>query len=174
MRQEDFAPRYFLVMLAPLVWIVTLTFWELMSHAKKTAALLLVAMAASAGANVAMIRQFLTNRDYDFHDAAFSIRDIVRSHPEQKPLIIGASGPQLSLMTGIPSINDGYGTEDLAEKTLRFQPGWYLAWNDLNQQNDPFLSPFRLEKMASYPALDDDDRTTLILYKLVPRAANSQ
>jgi hypothetical protein len=77
-------------------------------------------------------------------------------------------------MTGIPSINDGYGTEDLAEKTLRFQPGWYLAWNDLNQQNDPFLSPFRLEKMASYPALDDDDRTTLILYKLVPRAANSQ
>ena len=169
MRQEDFAPRYFLVMLAPIIWIVTLTFGELTSDTKKTAILLLVLMAASAGSNVVTIRQFLTDRDYDFRDAALSIRAIVRSHPQQRPLILGASGAQVSLMTGIPSIDDGYGTEDIAKKVARLQPGWYLAWNDLNLENEPFLSPFRLEKMASYAAFDDDTRTTLTLYKLVPR-----
>src|SRR6202167_1441287 len=36
-RQDDYAPRYFLVMLTPLVWIVVLTFGELIVHAPKAA-----------------------------------------------------------------------------------------------------------------------------------------
>ena len=168
-RQDDYAPRYFLVMLPPLVWIVALTFGELTARTKKAAAVLLVAMTASVVANIAMIDQFLTHRDYGFYHAALSVREIVQSHPEQKRLILGVSGPQMSLMTGIPSINDGFGTEDLAEKVARYQPGWYLAWNDVAQENEDFLSAFRLEKMASYPVFDDDDRNTLILYKMVRR-----
>jgi hypothetical protein len=168
-RQDDYAPRYFLFMLAPLIWIVVLTFGELMNYAKKTALLLLVGMAASVVANLVMMGPFLTHRDYDFYNAANSIRDIARSHPEQKPLILGVSGPQISLMTGIPSINDFYGTEDAAEKLARYQPGWYLAWNGVMPENEGLLAPYKLEKMASYPAFDDDDRTILILYKMVRR-----
>jgi hypothetical protein len=210
-RQDDYAPRYFLFMLEPLVWIVVLTFGELMSHepwvklqiaekllsgaeahpdfcgtngttevetfqipthltgsyAERTALCLLVAMAASVAANVVMIGQFLTHRDYDFSNAANSIRDIIRSHREQKELILGVSGPQISLMTGIPSINDFYGTEDAGEKLERYQPGWYLAWNSVAPENEELLAPYKLEKVASYVAFDDDDRTTLILYKMV-------
>jgi hypothetical protein len=171
-RQDDYAPRYFLVMLAPLVWIIILTLGELMIHARKAVVLLLIAMGASLVANAAMIRQFLTHRDYDFHNAALSIRGIIRSHPEQKALILGASGAQISLMTGIPSIDDGYGTEDLAEKVARYQPGWYVAWNDMTAENEPFLSTYRLEKVAGYPAFDDDDRNVLILYRMVRRGGN--
>jgi hypothetical protein len=173
-RQDDYAPRYFLVMLAPLIFIVTLTYGELIAHSRKTAVLLLVAMAGSVVANIVMMEQFLTNRDYDFQNAALAIKDIIRSHPEQKALILGVSGNQISLMTGIPSINDGYGTEDMAEKVARYQPGWYLAWNDVAQEDREFLSAYRLEKMASYPAFDDDDRGALTLYRLVRRADNSQ
>jgi hypothetical protein len=171
-RQDDYAPRYFLVMLAPLVWIVTLTFGELVAHAQKTAVFLLIAMGASVVANLAMISQFLTHRDYDFYDAALSIRDIIRKNPEQKPLILGVSGPQISLMTGIPSINDGFGTEDMAEKVARYKPGWYVAWNDVSLENEEFLSTCRLEKVASYPAFDDDDRGALTLYKMLRRAGD--
>jgi hypothetical protein len=32
------------------------------------------------------------------------------------------------------------------------------------------LVAFRLEEVASYPVFDDDERTTLILYKMTPRA----
>jgi hypothetical protein len=172
-RQDDYAPRYFLVMLPALIWIVTLTYGELIAYSRRMAVLLLVAMAGSVVANIVMMEQFLTNRDYDFHNAALSIRDIIRSHPEQKPLILGVSGNQISLMTGISSINDGYGTEDMAEKVARYQPGWYLAWNDVAQEDRDFLSSYRLEKVASYPAFDDDDRGALTLYKLARRAVNS-
>jgi hypothetical protein len=80
---------------------------------------------------------------------------------------MGASGNQISLMTGIPSINDGYGTEDAAEKVARYQPGWYMAWNDVANQNDGFPPEYRLEKVASFPVFDDDERSTLTLYKLM-------
>jgi hypothetical protein len=166
-RQDDYAPRYFLAMLAPVVWIVALAFGELMVDARKTAALLLVAMAAALAANGATIDQFLMHRDYEFHDAAISIREIVRSHPEQKPLLLGVSGAQISLMTGIPSINDGWSTEDVGEKVRRDQPGWYLGWNDTDPEKLDFLTGFRLEKVASYPAFDDDTRNVLILYRMV-------
>jgi hypothetical protein len=172
-RQDSFAPRYFLFMLAPLIWIVALTFGELMTNARKTAVLLLVAMTASFVANVVMMDQFLTSRDYDFRDAAASIQEIVRSHQEQKPLILGVSGNQLSLMTGIASINDGYGTEEMAEKVARYQPGWYVAWSDVDLNDEAFLSPYRLEKVKSYPVFDDDDRSTLTLYKMVPKVSSS-
>jgi len=115
------------------------------------------------------LHRWYPTRDYDFYNAAFSIRDIIRSHPEQKALILGVSGPQISLMTGIPSINDFYGTEDATEKLARYQPGWYVAWNGVAPENEALLAPYRLEKVASYPAFDDDDRTTLILYKMAPR-----
>jgi len=172
-QQDNYAPRYFLVMLSPLIVIVALTYDQLMTHSRKMSAVLVVAMAGSVIANVVMVGQFLTNRDYDFHNAADAIGAVIRSHPEQKALIVGVSGNQLSLMTGIPSINDGYGTEDMAEKVARYQPGWYVAWNDVTQEDHGYLSVYKLEKVASYPAFDDDDRGALTLYKLVKKADGS-
>jgi len=81
--------------------------------------------------------------------------------------MLGVSGAQISLMTGVPSINDGFGTEDMAQKVARFQPGWYVAWDDTPPEKQSFLSGFQLDKVASYPAFDDDDRGALTIYKMV-------
>jgi len=168
-RQDDFAPRYFLPMLAPVVWIVVLAYGELMNRARKTAVLLLMGMIAAVAANAVMIRHFLVYRDADFRDAAASIREIVRGHPEQKALLVGDSGAQISLMTGVPSITDGFGTEGMAERLRRYQPGWYVGWNDASPENAEYLTGYRLEKMASYPAFDDDTRNVLTLYRMTPK-----
>lgn len=174
-RQDDYAPRYFLVLLTPLIVTVVLAFDELVKPLRTKmglwpAAILLAAMAGSIVSNSVMTGQFLTHRDYDFRDAAAAIGTIVRSHPEQKALTLGVSGNQISLMTGIPSINDGFGTEEMAEKVARYQPGWYLAWNDVAFASADYLTPFHLEKMASFAVFDDEDRSTLTLYKLVQLA----
>ncbi len=168
-RQEDFAPRYFVVMLVPLVSIVVLALDEAIQFSAKAAALLLLAMAASATANVAMIVGFATHPSYRLYDAAKSIALIVRSDLGQKQLLLGVSGSQISLMTGIPSLNDTFGTEDLDKKIAEAQPGWYLTWNGISPDDDSMLSPFRMEKVATYPVFDDDDRNLLMLYEMVPR-----
>jgi hypothetical protein len=170
LRQDDYAPRYFLVMLAPLVLVVVLTLGELAIRNGKTEAILLFAVVVSAAANVAMIFQFLAHRQYQFFEAATSIRDIVRSNPGQNPLILGVSGSQMSLMTGIPSINDVFGTQDMAQKVMAYQPGWYLAWNGIDEKSHMLLSRYWLEEVASYPVFDDEERNELILYRMVRRA----
>jgi 4-amino-4-deoxy-L-arabinose transferase-like glycosyltransferase len=169
-KQGDYAPRYFLAMLAPLVLVIVLAFGEFVIRNRRVAAILLFAMLISMAANATMIFQFVSHRQYQFCDAAASIRGIVRSDPGQNPLIFGVSGSQISLMTGIPSINDSYGTQDMAEKLSVYKPGWYLAWNGIFEENRALLSPFQLEEVASYPAFDDEERNKLILYKMVRRA----
>jgi hypothetical protein len=74
----------------------------------------------------------------------------------------------LSLMTGVPSINDGYSSEDLAQKLSRYQPGWYVGWNELDQDIVGSLSAFRLDKVASYRVFDHGERNLLTLYRMVP------
>jgi hypothetical protein len=168
-RQDDFAPRYFLVMLAPLVLVVVLAFGELAIRNRRIAAIFLFALFISAAVNLATILQFVVHRQYQFRDAAASIRTIVISDQGRNPLILGVSGSQISLMTGIPSINDSFGTQDLAQKVMLYQPGWYLVWNGITEENRAALSPFQLEEVASYPVFDDDERNKLILYKMVRR-----
>lgn len=170
-RQDNYAPRYYLPMLAPLVIVVVLAFAELAIRHKKLVALLLVAMVISVVANVTMIVQFVQHRQYQLRDAAASIGNIVRSDSAQKQLILGVSGSQLSLMIGIPSISDYYGTQDIPEKVEANQPGWFLIWDSIDPESGPFLAPYRLEEVASYPVFDNDDRSRLILYKMVRRAS---
>ncbi len=203
--QDDYAPRYFLVMLAPIVLIVALTLDELLADARAipippnpeagmsepvlpsegrhsnkglaglnpfwnrssvAAVLLLSAMAASATINGVMIEQFVAHPQRQFYDAANSIRKIVRSDPEQNQVISGVSGSQISLMTGIPCINDAHGPQ---ERAANDQPGWFLAWADLSSDATARFSAFRLEEVASYPVFDDPGRTPLILFKMVRR-----
>ncbi len=163
-RQDDYAPRYFLAMLAPLVLIVVLGLHETRG---RTRLLLAVTLAVAAVFDTSQIAGFLIHRQYQFHDAAQSIRKIIDSDAHAPRLLLGSSAAQLSLMTGIPSINDGYSSQDLAQKVAHDQPGWYIGWNDLDEDILASLSAFQLDKVASYRVFDHDDRDTLTLYRMV-------
>jgi hypothetical protein len=109
---------------------------------------------------------FLTHRRHDFMSAAESIRAIVNSDPGAHRLLLGSSGDQLSLMAGIPAINDGYSSQDLGQKVSLYQPSWYVGWNELDQDIMGFLSAYRLKQVASFPVFDRDQRNRLILYRM--------
>jgi hypothetical protein len=70
-------------------------------------------------------------------------------------------------MTGLPSIDDDFGTMDLDVRARIYQPGWYVAWNDIEDDKMVDLSPyFHIERVASFNAMDDPERNQLILYRL--------
>jgi hypothetical protein len=168
---EDYAPRYFLAMLVPIVLVIVLAYAALLEHARRAAAILALAMAASIGVNVFSTIGFATHRSYDLQNAATAIDKTIRGDPNQNPMIFGVSGSQISLMTGVPSINDAYGLEDMPQKVAAYKPGWLLVWNSVSDSNDGLLAPYRLEEAGTYRVFDDDDRNKLILYKMVLRSA---
>ncbi len=167
-RQDDYAPRYFLPMLVPVILLVVLALQELRQRHRGIASLLAATIAAALLIDTTQVTGFLMHRQYQFYDAAQSIRAIVNANPRGNRLLLGSSGDQLSLMTGIPAINDGYSSEDLAKKAEIYQPGWYIGWNDLDQDILGDLAAFQLHKVATFRVFDHDERNLLTLYRMVP------
>jgi 4-amino-4-deoxy-L-arabinose transferase-like glycosyltransferase len=167
-RQDDYAPRYFLAMLVPLILVLVLALHPLKMRNRRLAPVLVATLAIALVLDTARVLGFLSHRQYQFYNAAQSIRAIVNADPDAHRLLLGSSGDQLALMAGIPAINDGYSSEDLAQKLSRYQPGWYVGWNELDQDIVESLAAFRLDKVATYHVFDRDQRDLLTLYRMVP------
>jgi len=167
-RQDDYAPRYFLIMLVPLILVLVLTLQELEIRHRGVATLLAATLTVAVFLNTGQIFSFLAHRQYQFYEAAKSIQATINADPGARRLLLGTSADQLSLMIGLPAINDGYSSEDLTEKVSYYQPGWYVSWNDLDQDILESLTEYRLDQVASYPVFDHEDRNRLKLYRMVP------
>jgi 4-amino-4-deoxy-L-arabinose transferase-like glycosyltransferase len=167
-RQDDYAPRYFLAMLVPCIITLIIALQELNVRNRNLASLLAATLGVAVVLDTAQVFGFLAHREYQFYAAAKSIHAIVDANPASHRLLLGSSGDQLALMMGIPSINDGYSNQDLDKKVLAYQPGWYVGWNDLDDDILNSLSAYRLDEVANFPVFDNEDRDRLKLYRIVP------
>ncbi len=171
---DNLQPRYYLVVAVPLTLLVPVVLegiWErtrgLPGRASVVAmaGVLMTVAATDAGKTWAFVR----SPEYTFFNAAQQIRDIVRSDPNHSPLVLSISGSDLSLMTGIRSICDDFGTMELEQRVATYRPGWYVSWNQVDDDKMDALTPtYQLERVAAFPAMDDPDRNLLILYRLDP------
>ena len=180
---DNLQPRYYLVIAVPLTLLVAVVFepaWHMLrpvfhaTHSTPARPLLaMVTMTALALVVVTDARQtigYARNPEFTLVDAAQSLAEVVRANPAQNPLVLSISGSDLSLMTGLPSICDDFGTLDLVKRVEQYKPGWYAAWNDLEDDKMDALSHFYTPvRVATFPAMDDPDRNLLILYRLDPR-----
>jgi 4-amino-4-deoxy-L-arabinose transferase-like glycosyltransferase len=119
---------------------------------------------------------FVRHPEYTWVNAAAQIdatirREVAASRAQggagHSALVLSISGSDLSLMTGLPSICDDFGTMTLPDRVAAFRPGWFAAWNDVEDDKMEALAPlYRLVRVAAVPAFDDPERNLLILYRL--------
>ncbi len=177
---NNLQPRYYLVVAAPITVVVALGIDSLRHSPDGTygraATLLSTTLAAAAVLAIAVpdvLQQssYLLHPSYDFEAAAQHIKQIVLADKTHPHLILSISGSDLTLMTGLPSIDDDFGTANLDERVKQYDPGWYVAWNEVDDDKADAITPFdRMVRVASFPAYDDPDRNLLILYRLDPLA----
>jgi 4-amino-4-deoxy-L-arabinose transferase-like glycosyltransferase len=163
-RQDDYAPRYFLAMLAPVIFVIVLAFDDALSTSRSPTGFLAIAIAITVAFNSVAIANFQVHRTYQLYGAARDIAAHVRADRSRSQLLFGVSAAEVGLAAGLPSINGAYGPDDMAAKVARYKPGWYLAWNDEIDQEA--IAGHTIVPVASYRIFDDDGRTTLLLYKL--------
>ena len=177
--------RYYLLLAVPFTVLTAMALEELRHapwyagiarpiRAPRTAAAIGVVVLVLAIAVPDALEQigFLLHPEYTFFLAAQAIARIVRSDPAHSPLVLSVSGSDLTLITGLPSINTEFGTLDLDQRVLRYRPGWYLGWNEVEDEDMKAIAPvYRLTRTAAFPAMNDPDRNILILYRLDPVAA---
>ncbi|WP_255460867.1 glycosyltransferase family 39 protein [Edaphobacter albus] len=176
---NNLQPRYYLVLAVPFTVvpvIVFASFWSQwqgrptvssVAGAIGAVALLIVAV-TDAGQTIS----YVTHPEYTFASAADRIRQIVESDRTHNPLVLSISGSDLSLMTGLPSICDDFGTMELEDRVKVYRPGWYVTWNQVDDDKMDALTPiYHLKRVASFPAMDDPERNLMILYRLDPPEA---
>jgi len=177
---DNLQPRYYLVIAIPLTLLVPVVFesyWYLprLSHQNPNSPRLL-APAAIVLALIAVLFMdsrhtlyFVRHPEYTFTTAAANIHRVIAADPTHNPLVLSISGSDLSLMTGLPSICDDFGTLKLSDRIALYHPGWYLTWNWVDDDKMDALTPlYHLQRVAEFPAMDDPERNLLILYRLEP------
>jgi hypothetical protein len=184
-------PRYYLVLAVPLTALVVLVLEPLFVAAARTWSkdadgtgaetgvvdvLLLRVTAGIAGgalvfAGVNAARQtagFVLHPEYTWVNAAARLHEAVEREPApHSRMVLSISGSDLSLMTGLPSICDDFGSMTLEQRIATYKPGWFATWNEVEDDKMEALAPlYRLVRVGAWPAFDDPDRNLLILYRL--------
>jgi hypothetical protein len=174
---NNLQPRYYLVVAIPLTLLVPIVFEELWSAKSDTRNLPIAAMAVIAALiltvtlDARQTLRYVRTPEYTFVEAAARIEQIIaadrRTDPSHSPLVLSISGSDLSLMTGLPSICDDFGTMELPARVAAYHPGWFVTWNQVDDDKMDALTPlYHLQRIAEFPAMDDPDRNLLILYRL--------
>lgn len=171
-------PRYYLVLAVPLTLLVAVVFDAVLAAAMEGSGLARVtavvaggALAFSAAAGARQTLSFVRHPEYTWLSAAEQIRGAVdqglAAHTANSRLVLSISGSDLSLMTGLPTICDDFGTMTLPDRIAAYKPGWFATWNDVEDDKMEALSPmYRLVRVTALPVMDDPQRNLLILYRL--------
>jgi 4-amino-4-deoxy-L-arabinose transferase-like glycosyltransferase len=185
----NLAPRYYVVLAVPLVLLLALGVDSLLwaarlrwrSEVHGPGAWLLRIAALGSALTVAFIlvdgaRQtlrYVRHPEYTFVTAVRHLQDAVQREltmdPQHSALVLSVSGSDISLITGLRSICDDFGTMELPDRVAAYKPGWFAAWNDVEDDKMEALAPmYRVVRVGAYPAYDDPERNLLILYRLDP------
>jgi hypothetical protein len=169
---NNLQPRYYLVVAVPITAIVAMgldNFRRTGSPSARVGSSIAVGVIVLLIAIPDAIQQvgYALHPTYEFEAAAQNIKRLVLADKTHSPLILSISGSDLTLMTGLPSIDDDFGTLDLDKRVKQYRPGWYVAWNEVDDDKADALTPlYTINRVAAFPAYDDADRNLLILYRL--------
>ena len=160
-------PRYYLVVAVPLTILLVRGAMHLQAASTVSgfalAPLFLAIVAYSAYGMIAYVR----HPEYSYQMAAERIEHIVEAEPAHSHTVLSISGSNLSLMTGLPSICDDFGTANLEDRIAAYRPGWFVSWNYVEDDKMAALAKFyTLTRVAEFPAMDDPDRNLMIVYRL--------
>jgi len=187
----NFAPRYYTVIVVPLILLLAMAFDVLLGfaiprlpliHGRVSAfkwGLSVTALGSTATMLFILIHgaqqtvHYATHPEYTFLTAIHRLGDAVQResavNPRHSRLVLSISGSDISLIDGLPSICDDFGVMELPDRVATYKPGWFAAWNNVEDDKMAALAPmYRLVKIGAYPAYDDPERNLLILYRLDP------
>jgi hypothetical protein len=164
----DGPPRYFSVLLVPVVMIAVMFVAYLWRNHRTLAFLGIWCCGLSLGWNLVTTARMAWTPRYSMAQASESIRRIEASCKECNSLFIGHGANEISLYNGVPSLDSSFGTVTVTEKMARYRPGWVVVWNDESLAAFEAATPGRrLVLRGKFPALDDAKRNILMLYQIV-------
>lgn len=166
-------PRYYAMTAYPLCLVLALASGELVRsraffpRIAGAGGVVVIAVVCLAGA-IRMLG-YVRHPEYSWLRAATGLNHVIRENPAPNHMLLSVSGDEIGLITHLPAICDDYGSWSVADRIRVYRPGWYAAWNEIDDDiREELESHYSMQQVASFPAFDDSDRDVLILYRLEP------
>ncbi|MBS1814342.1 MAG: glycosyltransferase family 39 protein [Acidobacteria bacterium] len=160
-------PRYYMVIAVPIVLLALRGLEDVCSEWKRIAVPAAAGLLLIASVQASRMTAYVRHPEYTFARAAEKVKRVVLAEKNHSNMVLSISGSDLTLMTGLPSICDDFGTLDLDQRVAKYRPGWFIAWNYVEDDKmDALTGLYRLTRVAEFPAMDDPDRNLLIVYRL--------
>lgn len=160
----------FIVLLKCTSALVGETGWE-----NRIVLMVLLLILVGACINAVRTLNYASHPQYSFVNTADEITHYIDLHPNGRRLLVADSGDEITLITHLPALCDEFGTQSLASKLVRYQPGWYATWNSLDSRLlEDIHRNYSIEEVATFRAFDREDRDVLVLFKLHPLLPGQQ
>jgi hypothetical protein len=163
----DAGPRYFLVLVMPVMILVVLLLVSLeQTHPVGFNALAAVVAIATL-VNMTYIVRRTMHPDYTLRNAGLAIRSQLLSDSASASLAIGHGAAEMTYFTHLPALDD-LGSMPVATKLALYQPHWFITYEDnCNLMIQPGVaSAYTFRQVAAYPVFDVPGRSTLLLYRI--------
>ncbi len=174
-----FQPRYYMLCVFPAVMVVALGTHALRTRARRVqrrspwriahrATLVLLEVAAAT--MLLQTCRYLLRPTYTFRDAAAAIAANMRADTSPPAVLLAGSGADISLFTGVRSVNPEWPIDGLPALLRREQPGWYAGYLPLEAEVLPLLrARYSVDPVAHYAVMDEAEHRDLVLYRLSPK-----
>lgn len=166
-------PRYYLPLVVPISVILAIAVDHLLSAGRRPilGAILVTAVAISLAMNSFRIIHYIQAPEYSWMAMVEDLQDQIASDGYKNPVLLGHFSNSITLATGISSINDRVGTENLDFKINRYNPNYYVCLGDIDSEILRVLSEYyHTEKMTEYNVYDNYyTGEPVVMYRLVRR-----
>jgi 4-amino-4-deoxy-L-arabinose transferase-like glycosyltransferase len=166
----DAGPRYFAVLVLPVLMVVLLFRRALAAVSLQLANALTGVIAVAIAVNLFLIARALLHPEYTLRDADLAIGRQIDADPTANHLVVGHGALESTFITHIPALDD-IGAKPVAEKFAEDHPGWVVAYSgDLALMTDPAVAAhYRFVEAGKYRVLDTPGRQYLMLFRIVPQ-----
>lgn len=166
---NNMQPRYYAVIAVFSFILLAQISAKLVSAPAAPGVLLLAVLVSAMLHNLKGEIHTLRYPEYTLVKASDRLTRYILQHPYRNNLLVSISGNQLQLISHIPALCDDFGTEDLPTRLHHYNPGWYATWNSFDPGTlEDLHTQYSLEQVATYRAMDDNERNRLVLFRLVP------
>ncbi len=162
----DAGPRYFAVLVFPVMLIVLLFQQALQREIPALGTLLNFVIVATVCFNIVHIGRLFLHPTYSLRDADLAIRRQIDADPSVNRLVIGRGAIQSTYLTKIPALDEmGY---PVAQKLATDHPGWAVIYSDdYGMLTMPGVAEhYTFVEKGKYRVFEDSPRGYLLLYRI--------
>jgi len=163
-------PRYYTPLVFPLVMIVAIIIDYFLRTGFKSvkAAVFTTAVLISLTINSSGIVRYIASPNYSWITMAEDVKSQIENDGLMNSVLLGHFSNSISLVTGIFSINDHWGSRDLEFKIKEYDPNYYVCLGSIDEDIGTVMERYYyIEKIKEYDVFDNYyTGEPVVLYKL--------